>query len=182
VAAPAAAPAEPKAAGRPAATGTGDRPGGGSASPPGTPAGLDAVALRQVWPEILERVKVASRRTKALLDNAQVHEVTGSTVTLSAPGALAKMIAEKSNTTVLQAALTATFGGDWAIAVDNAPTPAAAGGDGAAHRGASAPPPEPDPRDDADYEPRVTAAPPVNQEAEAIKLVTAELGARPVES
>ena len=69
-------------------------------------------------------VKVASRRTRALLDNAQVHRRRRRDVTLSAPGALAKMIAEDSNTTVLQRGAHGVVGGEWLIAVDDA----AAGG------------------------------------------------------
>jgi hypothetical protein len=49
---------------------------------------------------------------------------------------------------------------------------------------ASAGPPESDPRDDEDYEPEAPAAatPAVDPEAEAMKLLTSELGARPLDS
>ena len=33
-------------------------------------------ALRRIWPEVLEAVKRSSRRTRALLDGAQVSEST----------------------------------------------------------------------------------------------------------
>ena len=41
--------------------------------PAAVPAGqLDAAALRRLWPDVLEIVKQRSRRTRALLDNAQI--------------------------------------------------------------------------------------------------------------
>jgi DNA polymerase-3 subunit gamma/tau len=147
------------------------------------PGALDASALRRLWPEVLEVVKQSSRRTRALLDNAQITAVSGELVTLAAPGALAKMIAEESNTSVLRAALTKVVGGDWKIGVDGAAA-AAPGGD-AARRGPSGPQSdEPDPRDDADYEPEprgASAATSVDPEAEAMKLLRDQLGARPLD-
>ena len=144
---------------------------------------LDAAALRRLWPETLEVVKQASRRTRALLDNAQITEVAGELVTLSAPGALAKMIAEDSNTSVLRAALTKVVGGEWKVAVSGA-APAAAPEPAQRGRGA-----EPDPRDDADFDPGPsderatvadsTAAP--DPETEALKLLRDQLGARPLD-
>ncbi|MBE7189089.1 DNA polymerase III subunit gamma/tau, partial [Jatrophihabitans endophyticus] len=165
---------------------------------PAAPGTLDAAALRRLWPEVLEVVKDASRRTRALLDNAQITSVEGELVRLEAPKALAKMIAEDSNTSVLRAALTKVVGGDWKIDVAPAGTPPPPSGDGASdgegHGGsggdnapaARRPEPEPDPRDDPDFEatPRagssgVPGAP--DPEATAIKLLADELGARPLE-
>ena len=107
--------------------------------------------LRRLWPEVLEVVKEASRRTRALLDNAQITAVDGELVSLGAPAALAKMIAEDSNTSACAAALTKVVGGEWRVAVDG---PAPGGRDGCAQRGRAArgSAPEPDPRDDADFE------------------------------
>ncbi len=151
---------------------------------------LDAAALRRLWPEILEVVKQASRRTRALLDNAQITEVAGEAVSLSAPGALAKMIAEESNTAVLRAAMTKVVGGEWQVTVDGAAAtaPPAAGPTGAAppsDRGRVREP-EPDPRDDPDFDPgpegrgsqRPVAADP---EREALDLLRDQLGARPLD-
>ncbi|MFN2560812.1 MAG: DNA polymerase III subunit gamma and tau [Jatrophihabitans sp.] len=149
---------------------------------PGDPGVLDANALRRLWPEVLEVVKLTSRRTRALLDNAQITEVSGELVTLAAPGALAKMIGDDSNTSVLRAALTKIVGGEWKISVDGAPVAASAGE--ATRPGGAAPAEEPDPRDDAEYEPapRDRAAAPQNDpEAEAMKLLRDQLGARPLE-
>jgi DNA polymerase III subunit gamma/tau len=145
-----------------------------------SPGALDSVAMRNVWPEVLEVVKQSSRRTRALLDNAQVVGVTGELVTISAPSALAKMISDESNTSVLRAALTKVVGGEWQVTVE-----AAAAGSRTAAAPAAAPSaasPEPDPRDDADYEPGGSAQPaPVDPEAEAMKLLQDELGARPLD-
>ncbi|WP_073389466.1 DNA polymerase III subunit gamma and tau [Jatrophihabitans endophyticus] len=142
---------------------------GGAAAAPGA---LDSHALRQLWPEVLEVVKQTSRRTRALLDNAQIIDVQGEQLTLSAPTALAKMIAEDSNTAVLRDALVTVVGGSWRIGVDGAKPAAAAPSNPA--RSA----PEPDPRDEdpgPDEPGRPVAADP---ETEAMRLLRSELGAR----
>ncbi len=159
---------------------------------PPAPGALDAAALRRLWPETLEVVKKASRRTRALLDNAQITDVDGELVRLSAPAALAKMIGEDSNTSVLKDALSAVVGGTWRIevAAGSAAGSAEAGPSAGPSQQASARPRsgEPDPRDEADFD----AGPPSDQaadvpaaldpEALAIKLLSEQLGARPVES
>jgi DNA polymerase-3 subunit gamma/tau len=146
--------------------------------------GMDAVALRRLWPEVLDMVKQSSRRTRALLDNAQISTAVGELVTLAAPSALAKMIAEDSNTSVLREALTKVVGGTWKVTVDvvgataavpeakaaraeadprdDEPEPAPAGGDGASPAAADPPPPDP--------------------ETEALRLLSDHLDARPIES
>jgi DNA polymerase-3 subunit gamma/tau len=157
---------------------------------------LDAAALRRLWPEVLDIVKQSSRRTRALLDNAQITTVDGELVTLAAPTVLAKMIADDSNTTVLRQALTQVVGGNWRITVDGGATPqpepapdddAAAAPAAPGSPAASRPAPraaapvaaEPDPRDDTD--PDEPGARPADPETEALNLLRAELGARPVE-
>jgi DNA polymerase III subunit gamma/tau len=156
-------------------------PAAAVAPPPPQPDGvLDAAALRRLWPDVLEMVKQSSRRTRALLDNAQVTAAEGELVTLAAPTALAKMIAEESNTSVLREALTQVVGGSWTIAVEaGTPTATSASPTTSARPDA---PPEPDPRDDHD-EPDESAPRPaaVDPEAEALKLLKDELGARPVD-
>ncbi len=151
------------------------------------PAGqLDAAALRRLWPDVLEIVKQRSRTTKALLDNAQVTGSDGSTITLAAPAALAKMIAEDRNTAVLQDALTQEIGGTWQVAVEiaaGAPEPLPgtrpqAGEDPEASRPQRTP--EPDPRDDLDDSDTASSAP-SDPEADAMKLLQDRLGARPVD-
>jgi DNA polymerase-3 subunit gamma/tau len=151
-------------------------------APTPAPAGgaIDATALRRVWPDVLDVVKQTSRRTRALLDNAQIVTVVGETVTLAAPPALARMISDDSNTSVLRAALTKVLGGSWRV--DATPEGAAGGGGksdaGAAGRAAE---PESDPRDDTEPDAPGEHAPPADPETEAIRLLQAELGARPVD-
>jgi DNA polymerase-3 subunit gamma/tau len=179
---PAEPPAAPAAAAPVPATESATAPVTVPATTPGDPGVLDANALRRLWPEVLEVVKLTSRRTRALLDNAQITEVSGELVTLAAPGALAKMISDDSNTSVLRAALTKIVGGEWKISVDGAPVAASAGE--ATSPGGAAPAEESDPRDDADYEPAPrdgAAAPQNDPEAEAMKLLRDQLGARPLE-
>jgi DNA polymerase-3 subunit gamma/tau len=133
---------------------------------------------------VLEIVKQTSRRTRALLDNAQITGADGSTVTLAAPAALAKMIAEDSNTNLLRDALTQVVGGKWTVTVQvgtGAPEPMpSAPSTAPPARAATAAAPEPDPRDDTE-DAGPAAGPPVDHEAEAMKLLQDRLGARPVE-
>jgi DNA polymerase III subunit gamma/tau len=164
------------------------------AAPPAAPASaapgsIDAAALRRLWPEVLEVVKDASRRTRALLDNAQITAVDGELVTLAAPGALAKMIADDSNTSVLRAALTKVVGGEWRIEVGGGPAPAASSnpeperngrGSSASRTAGSAS--EPDPRDDADFGDPGEPAPRSDPEADALELLRSQLGARPLDA
>jgi hypothetical protein len=89
------------------------------------------------------------------------------------------MIGEDSNTEVLRQALTQVVGGSWRIAVEGAAT-SSPPRTTAVPRPAPPPVAEADPRDDT--EPDSGDAPPADPETEAIKLLQAELGARPVES
>jgi DNA polymerase-3 subunit gamma/tau len=180
---------EPAVAEQPAEQAAASVPPPADAAPPAEsapvsdPGALDASALRRLWPEVLEVVKQSSRRTRALLDNAQITDVAGELVSLAAPGALAKMIGEDSNTSVLRAALTKVVGGEWRIGVDGA-APVSASADASRRGPAGAPASEPDPRDDADYEPEpgADAPSPSDPEAEAMKLLRDQLGARPLDS
>jgi DNA polymerase-3 subunit gamma/tau len=148
-----------------------------STAPPSQPGALDAAAVRRIWPEVLEAVKGASRRTKALLDNAQVTGVVGEVVKLSAPGALAKMIAEDSNISVLRSALTKVVGGDWKVTVESGGNGAADTPDAPAVQAA-----EPDPRDEPDYQPgSVPTTTPGDPEAEAVRLIQEQFDARPLD-
>jgi len=112
-------------------------------------------ALRRLWPEILDVVRRTSRRTRALLERAQIVAVDGDLVQLSAPAALARMIAEQSNAAALARALTDVVGGEWHVDV-RAAEGEATRPDGAAQHdtgngaGTPSPPPETDPREDAE--------------------------------
>ena len=152
----------------------------------GEPGELDAAALRRLWPEVLDIVKQSSRRTRALLDNAQITTTTGELINLAAPAALAKMLADESNTSVLRAALTKVVGGTWRVNVDGTggtggqPSAAAA----VAQLPATAPPtraPEQDPREDTDLEPATERTAAIDPEAQALRLLQDQLGARPVD-
>jgi DNA polymerase-3 subunit gamma/tau len=137
---------------------------------------LDATALRRLWPEVLEIVKQGSRRTRALLDNAQIVEVAGELVTLAAPNALARMISEESNTGMLRQALTKVVGGQWRVDIrpanGDAPAPA---------RGQPPAAPDPDPRDDTEPDSAPASAPAVDPQSEAMRLLQDQLGAKPLE-
>jgi DNA polymerase-3 subunit gamma/tau len=170
---------EPPATPKPAAVPANAEP----APAPVADGSIDAAALRRLWPEVLDVVKAASRRTRALLDNAQIAGVDGELMTLSVESApLAKMIADDSNTSLLANALTQVVGGNWKIAVSTDAAPAAAPAAPAPTARPATPPPssaEPDPRDDTDdIEQR---KPPGDPEAEAMQLLRDHLGARPVE-
>ncbi len=142
---------------------------------------LDATALRRLWPEILEAVKLSSRRTRALLDNAQITGAAGEVITLRAPTKLAVMIAEESNTSVLGQALTKVVGGSWRIDVQPAATTAPATEGQSLSESTVVPSSEPDPRDDTDPPTPAGRLPALDPEAEALKLLHDQLGARPVD-
>jgi len=116
----------------------------GRGGPPKDLGALDSAGLRQLWPQVLDVVKRSSRRTRALLDNAQVAELDGDLVTLTTETApLARMIGEASNTALLVQALQQLRGGAWRVRVtvagadaDAAPSPAS----GAAARVGGSPP------------------------------------------
>ncbi len=141
--------------------------------PKPAPAGaVDAAAIRRLWPEVLDIVKQASRRTRALLDNAQVASLDGNQLTLSATTApLVKMIGDESNTELLRSALASVVGGTWRVTVELAGAPAA-------DPTPREPQPEPDPRDDSRPATPGEAADP---EADALSLLQSTLGARPLD-
>jgi DNA polymerase-3 subunit gamma/tau len=188
--------------------------------------GVDATALRQVWPELLREVGQRSKPAYTLLSNATVQAVEGNTVVLAMPTAgLARQLGQESRTEVIRAALQHLIGGDWAVRCVHAdPTgPGAATAPTAAIRQRPAParssqqrsagppqrrepprrpvapvddvppppePPDPDepppdedpgvpPEPSADFEPDGPIA--VQPQEAAIKLLTTQLGARPVD-
>jgi DNA polymerase III subunit gamma/tau len=141
-------------------------------SRPGGVGPIDAVGLRQIWPEVLDAAKRIKQRTRALLLDAQVLSVDADVITLSAPSApLARMIGEETNLAVLRSALAEVVPGVWTVQVQAAPN---AGRTAAAGTGR---PSEPDPRDDADAS--VPPASAVDPETDALLLLRTTLGARP---
>jgi len=121
-------------------------------------------------------VKGSSKRVRALLENAQLASSSGEQVTLTAPPALVPMLAEKSSAELVAAAFQKVIGGSWKITVT-------ADAAGAPSPGRQQPrDPEPDPRDEPDYDAPAgsEAAPAADPEAEALRLLQDQLGARPV--
>jgi DNA polymerase-3 subunit gamma/tau len=139
-----------------------------AAAPPAESGAMDAAAVRRLWPDVLDVVKQTSKRTRALLDNAQVAGVAGERLTLAAPtAALAKMISEDGTIELVRTALASIVGGNWQVVVEtNGGNPARA-----------LPSDEPDPRDDP-HPPQASASDP---EADALHLLQSTLGARPLE-
>jgi DNA polymerase-3 subunit gamma/tau len=139
-----------------------------TAAPAPESEAMDAAAVRRLWPDVLDVVKQTSKRTRALLDNAQVAGLTGDRLTLAAPtAALAKMISEDGTIELVRTALASIVGGNWQVEVET--------GDGNAAR--PLPSDEPDPRD----EPHPPQASTSDPEADALQLLQSTLGARPLE-
>src|SRR5262249_42151353 len=136
--------------------------------PPAQSGAMDATAVRRLWPEVLDVVKQTSKRTRALLDSAQVAGVAGDRLTLAAPTpALAKMISEDGTIELVRTALGSIVGGSWQVEVET--------GGGTTAR--AMPADEPDPRDEPDP-PQPSNSDP---EADALHLLQSTLGARPLE-
>jgi DNA polymerase-3 subunit gamma/tau len=82
----------------------------------GSPAGLDAAAVRRVWPTVLEAVKRRKRTTHVLLSEATVVAVDGTTLVLThAVAPLVRRLSEDQNVTVVQEALKEVLGVNWRI-------------------------------------------------------------------
>ncbi|MGE0838687.1 DNA polymerase III subunit gamma and tau [Pseudonocardia sp.] len=98
-----AAAAEPRAAEPPAAAAPAAR-------------GLDAAAVRRVWPEVLSATKQRKMRTHALLVTATVRTVADDTLVLAAgTAALARLLSEQSNLDIIADALNAVLGVRWRV-------------------------------------------------------------------
>ena len=84
-----------------------------------TPPGdvLDANRVRDLWTTSIVG-SIPSRRTRALLHDAQVVGVEGTSLRLALPSApLAKMVSDESNLGPVKAALQQALGGSWQIEV-----------------------------------------------------------------
>ncbi|RLK59969.1 DNA polymerase III subunit gamma and tau [Actinokineospora cianjurensis] len=91
------------------------------------PGGLDAAAIRRVWPELLSAVRSSSRSTEAMLTNATVQSVEGETVVIAHPAApLARRLADPRNTDAIAQALVSVLGGRWQVRCVHAEPGAAA--------------------------------------------------------
>jgi DNA polymerase-3 subunit gamma/tau len=148
----AAAPApERPAAAAPAPERPAPAPAAESPAPePSAPGGLDAAAVRRVWPEVLAAAKEGSRSTGALLMNASVRSLEDGTLLLTINSApLARRLSEPRNTDVIAAALRRVLGVDWRVRCehqDGAAPPAPSGGGGGYNGARPATPPAAEPR------------------------------------
>ncbi|MGQ0481267.1 MAG: DNA polymerase III subunit gamma and tau [Pseudonocardia sp.] len=109
---------------------------------PGRSGGVDAAAVRRVWPEILAAAKEASRSTGALLMNAGVKALEDGVLVLginSAP--LARRLSEQRNTDVIAAALRTVLGVSWRVRCDHDGAGAPATGTGQTAARVPDPPP-----------------------------------------
>jgi DNA polymerase-3 subunit gamma/tau len=151
----------------------------------------DSAGLRRLWPDVLDQVRPRSRRTKALLDNVSIAAVDGTVIKLAATSAaIAKMISDESNLSVLQDSLAAVIGGGWRIevVVDQGPAglvPAAAvaptNGRATPVRQPPPPPADDDGVDEDGDEVSGLAGIGGDPEAVAIALLQDSLGARQIE-
>ncbi|TQM81723.1 DNA polymerase-3 subunit gamma/tau [Saccharothrix saharensis] len=86
------------------------------AAPAPSAGGIDAAEVRRRWSELLGVVRGASRSTEAMLTNATVADVDGTTVTLAHTSApLARRLAEPRNADAIAAAFAQVLGGTWQV-------------------------------------------------------------------
>ncbi|MEV1119044.1 DNA polymerase III subunit gamma and tau [Actinosynnema sp. NPDC049800] len=87
-----------------------------AAAPAAPSGGVDAVEVRRRWSELLGVVRGTSRSTEAMLTNATVADVDGTTVTLTHTSApLARRLAEPRNADAIAAAFAQVLGGTWQV-------------------------------------------------------------------
>jgi len=173
------------------------------AAAPKPAGGLDATALRGIWTDLLQAIRKTSRSTEAMLTNATVQSVDGSDVVLAHPAEpLARRLSEPRNAEVIAAGLSQVLGGEWRVrcvpaggAQQQQPRQQAQqrSVDRKARATTAEPevplPPEPqEPAEDDDLyaeEPRSLGPPPGAAQpdpgAAAMKLLSDQLGARPLE-
>ncbi|MFJ6670280.1 DNA polymerase III subunit gamma and tau [Actinosynnema sp. NPDC091369] len=85
-------------------------------APAPSAGGVDAVEVRRRWSELLGVVRGTSRSTEAMLTNATVADVDGTTVTLAHTSApLARRLAEPRNADAIAAAFAQVLGGTWQV-------------------------------------------------------------------
>jgi DNA polymerase-3 subunit gamma/tau len=173
---PAAAPNEPAAEPAPALNEPAAPTAPAEARPHTPVGGLDAAAVRRIWPEVLDNVKRRRRTAHALLMNVSVQSVDRGVLTLTISSVpLSRLLAQDANTDVVRSAVKDVLGVDWRInvVVDG-------GGLGA---DPALPAPDEDPRDD-EPGPRAAeagGATRVDPEEAAISLLQSTLGAKRME-
>jgi DNA polymerase-3 subunit gamma/tau len=166
-----------------------------AAAPADAGAGaLTTADVRRVWPELRAAVKRQKRTTDALLQNAQVSELSGDVLTLTTTSpALARRLGDDLNKDILRSALEELLGVRWKVQV----VTDGAGGGGGPARGN----PEASREAAREAERAADAAearelmaeraaettsdrppePVVDPEQAALSLLRAQLGARPID-
>ncbi|WP_431922864.1 DNA polymerase III subunit gamma and tau [Amycolatopsis tucumanensis] len=112
-------------------------------APAGAPApgGIDAAAIRRVWPDLLAAIRKTSRSTEAMMINATVQSVEGSTVVLAhSAEPLARRLSEPRNADFIAGALHEVLGGTWQVRCVHG-----GGGGGGSARRDGGPSPRPNP-------------------------------------
>ncbi|MCI2423878.1 hypothetical protein MOQ72_41405 [Saccharopolyspora sp. K220] len=71
--------------------------------------------VRLVWTEVLKAVATRNRPTQALLLNATVQDLNGSTLVLSMPPWLVKQLAQRRRLDFVRDALRKVLGGEWDV-------------------------------------------------------------------
>jgi DNA polymerase-3 subunit gamma/tau len=108
---------------------------------PASPGGVDATAVRRIWPDLLSAIRKTSRSTEAMLTNATVQNVEGSMVVLAHTAEpLARRLSEPRNADFIAAALHEVLGGTWQVKCVHG-----GGGGGSARPNGSGPRPQPSP-------------------------------------
>jgi DNA polymerase-3 subunit gamma/tau len=110
---------------------------------PASPGGMDATAIRRIWPDLLAAIRKTSRSTEAMLTHATVQSVEGSMVVLSHTAEpLARRLSEARNADFIAAALHDVLGGTWQVQCVHG---GGGGGGGSARPTGSGPRPQPSP-------------------------------------
>ncbi|WP_330186240.1 DNA polymerase III subunit gamma and tau [Dactylosporangium sp. AC04546] len=121
--------------GAPSASGEPAPPPAVQTTPPASPpppaahggGGLDASAVRRVWPDVLSRVSEKSKKAAAIVREATVHEVEGTTLVLTFKYVThANMLSNSPE--VLVGALQEVLGGRWQIRCEVGGQPGGGGG------------------------------------------------------
>ncbi|MDQ0378636.1 DNA polymerase III subunit gamma and tau [Amycolatopsis thermophila] len=106
------------------------------------PGGIDAAAIRRVWPDLLAAIRKTSRSTEAMMINATVQSVEGSLVVLAhSAEPLARRLSEPRNADFIAGALHEVLGGTWQVRCVHG----GGGGGGSARRDGPRPNPTPTP-------------------------------------
>jgi DNA polymerase-3 subunit gamma/tau len=142
-------------------------------APASAATGIDAAAVRRVWPDLVARVRDKKRTVAAYLLDATVTSVDGKVLVLSFPHAFhANALSQSPAVDYFRDALKEVLGVDWQVKCD---VSGAAAADPPAHAGFA---PGDEPADEPPVDP--DAAPPPSAEESAISLLEQSLGAKKI--